>query len=509
MSLDRDRELTGHSGLSLGRRAGWLTLGRISHTAALLLVGAILSRALPPEEYGQYQQAWVYLNIAIPLFLFGMPVSLSYFLAPAEGPARDRRAARHVLLILLFAALFALCAGGLWMGAAAFSIPAEVRALMPAGILIGAGMIACGFLEPVLIVYGRHRVLAGSLLLFAALHLTAVLAGWFLGGSLESIFACLGGSVVLRVVWSYLLLFRLLRPLSLDLVRQPLEDPLKYAWRVGLRDGIEVLSRFVDKLIFLSFFTTAQFAFYHNGAWEIPVVIFVHSMLAVLLPELRVACSRGDMGQVLNLMHFAARRVALVLFPAAAFAFSVAPELTSFLFGEDYRDSGAYLRVFLLLLPLRVSTAGLVLLAANRTRAVLLGTGVDLVLAAVLGVALVPWLGTLAPAVALVVSTSCQVGFYNWRASTVIGRPLPEVLPWPVLGRLALPSVAAALGAALCARFESALLNLMAAGIVFVLLLCGLGLGLRLFDARERVLLGAAARSAAARFRSVLLPRGD
>ena len=509
MSLDTDRELTGHSGLSLGRRAGWLTLGRLSHTAALLLVGAILSRALSPAEYGQYQRAWVCLNIAIPLFLFGMPVSLSYFLAPAEGTARDRRAAQHVLLIVLCAALFALGAGALWMGAAALSIPVEVQALMPAAILIGAGMIACGFLEPVLIVYGRHRVLTGSLLLFAALHLTAVLAGWFLGGSLEWIFACLGGSVVLRVVWSYLLLFRLLRPLSLDLVRQPLADPLKYAWRVGLRDGIEVLSRFVDKLIFLAFFTTAQFALYHNGAWEIPVVIFVHSLLAVLLPELRVAYSRGDMGEVLHLMHFAARRVALVLFPAAAFAFSVAPELTSFLFGEHYRDSGAFLRVFLLLLPLRVSTAGLVLLAANRTRAVLLGTAVDLVLAAALGVGLIPWLGTLGPAVALVVSTACQVGFYNWRAATVIGRPLPEILPWAALGRLALASGAAGLGAALCVGFESALLNLMTAGIVFALLLGGLGLGLGLFDAGERALLGAAARSAAARCRSVLLSRDD
>ena len=507
MSLDADREPT-HPGLSLGRRAGWLTLGRLSHTAALLLVAAVLSRALSPEEYGQYQRAWVYLNIAIPLFLFGMPVSLSFFLAPSDGTARDRRAAQHVLLIVLFAALFALCAGGLWMGAAALSIPVEVRSLMPAAILIGAGMIACGFLEPVLIVYGRHRLLTGSLLLFAALHLAAVLAGWFLGGSIESIFAGLGGSVVLRMVWSYLLLFNLLRPLSLDLIRQPLDDPLKYAWRVGLRDGIEVLSRFVDKLIFLAFFTTAQFAFYHNGAWEIPVVIFVHSLLAVLLPEYRVACSRGDTGQVLKLMHFAARRVALVLFPAAAFAFSVAPELTSFLFGEDYRDSGTFLRVFLLLLPLRVSTAGLVLLAANRTRAVLLGTAVDLVLAAGLGVGLIPWLGTLGPAVAVVVSTACQVGFYNWRAAAVIGRPLSEILPWPALGRLALPSAAAGLGAAFCTGFESALLNLVTAGTVFVMLLCGLGLGLRLFAAGERALLAAAARSAAARCRSVLASGG-
>ena len=503
MALDTDREPRRDSTPSLGMRAGWVTLGRTAHAASLLLVGAILSRSLSPESYGQYQLVWIYINIAIPLFLFGTPVSISYFLAPLEGPDRDRQAARHVLLILLLAALFSLCAGGLWVAGAA--VPDKVLTFMPLTMLIGAGMIACGFLEPVLIVYGRHRTLAGSQLLFSVLHLTAVLGGWFLGGSLGWIFACLGGAVGLRVVLSYLLLFRLLRPLSLDFLRHPLTELLRYAWRIGLRDGIEVLSRFSDKLIFSYFFTTAQFAFYFNGAWELPLVgIVVQSVLAVLLPDLRVAYRRGEMDRVLALMHLAARRVALLLFPAAAFAFAAAPELTSCVFGEDYRASGTYFRVFLLLLPLRVSTAGLVLLAANRTRAVLLGTVVDLLLAVVLGVALIPWLGTLGPAVALVVSTSCQVGLYNWRAAAVIDRPLLDMLPWPALGRLALASLTAALGASFFVRFESAGLNLAAAGAAFVLLLAGLGFGLRFFETEERGVVIAFWRRVAARCRSIL-----
>ena len=507
MTLDRNRGLAGDSGPSIGLRAGWLTLGRLANAASLLVVAAVLSRTLTATEYGQYQLVWMYVNIAIPMFLFGTPVSVSYFLAPLEGSARDRQAARHVCLILLLAALFALCAGAAWVwGAGLLHMPPEARRLVPMAIFIGWGMIACGFLEPVLIVYGRHRTLAGSLILFSAAHVTAGLGGWFAGGSLWSIFASLSGAVGLRVVWSYLVLFKLVRPLSFGLLRSPAEQ-LKYVWPIGIREGIEAVSRFSDKLVFTAFFTTTQFAFYFNGAWELPIVgIVVSALVAVLLPEWRVAYRRGEMGKVLALMHFAARRLALVLLPTAAFAFTVAPELMSLVFGEAYRASSDVFRVFLFLLPLRVSTAGRVLLVANRTRTVLLGTVVDLAVAVGLGLALIPWLGTLGPAVALIASTTCQIGLYNWRAAAAIDRPLLALLPWGALGRVVLTSVTAALGASCFVLFESAALNLLAAGSVFVLLMAALGLGLRLFEAEERGVVIGSWRMVLARCRSILGP---
>ena len=507
MDVTTQQDRDDNAAISLGRRAVWVTLGRLGNAVAILLVGVVLSRAMQPSDYGQYQLVWVFLNLAIPLFLFGTPLSISFFLAPLEGAERDRDAAQHAVLICLLAALFALGAVGVWVsgGFGPLIIPADVLPLLPLATIIGSGMIACGFLEPILIVYGKHKTLAASLLLFAALHLGAALAGWFLGRSLWWIFVCLSCSVGLRVSWSYLLLFKLSGVRSLGFHRQRLAEHLKYVWPVGIRDGIGVLSQFVDKLIFASFFTTAQFALYFNGAWELPLVgIVVHSLLAILLPELRVACRRGDMDRVATLMRFAARRLALLLFPATAFGFFLAPEITSFLFGEAYRASGDVFRVFILLLPMRVSTAGPVLLAANRARTVLLGSLADLVLAVVLGLALIPFLGTLGPAVALVASTFCQVCYYNWRVAAAIHRSLPEILPWRALGRLGVLSLSAALGAFCFVRFESAALNLIVPGFIFLLLLMGLGFGLRLLEAEERGAVTGAWRLVTAKCRSIL-----
>ena len=502
MNPDLERELVGDSSHSLVRRAGWLTVGRLANAFALMLAGIFLARALSPAEYGQYQLIWVFLYMAVPLFLFGTPVSISYFLAPLAGLERDREAAQHAALIGLLAGLFALCAAGLYIGGSIgpFAPPVEAMPLLPMMAIIGGGMIAAGFLEPVLVIYGRHRILSASLLLFSFLHLAAVFGGWFLGGTPTAIFAALSFSVVLKAAWSYALLLRLLGPGSFSLSLQRLKRQLRYAWPVGVQDGIGVLSRFADKLIFATFFTTAQFAVYFNGAWELPLVsVVVQSLLAILLPEFRIACDRGNMNRVTALMQFAARRLALLLFPATAFGLALAPDLMSFIFGETYRASADVFRVFLLLLPLRISTAGLVLLAIDRARTVLCGTILDLVLLVALGLALIPALGTLGPAVALVVSTFCQTCFYNWQAGRAIDRSMLEILPWKTLARLGLLNLGAALGAFLVARFESPLLNLLISGPVFLLLLAALGFGLRLLAEEERDFVTRAWRLVAAR----------
>ena len=507
MEVRTHQDRNGNAAISLGRRAGWVTLGRLGNAVAILLIGVVLSRAMQPAEYGQYQLVWVFLNLAIPLFLFGTPLSISYFLAPLEGAERDRDAAQHVALICSLAVLFSLGSIGVWIsnGVGPFTIPAELLPVLPLAILIGSGMIACGFLEPILIVYGKHKILSGSLLLFSAVHLIAAMSGWYIGNSLWWIFLGLSCSVGIRVIWSFILLFSLLGPGSVTFCRRRLAEQLNYLWPVGIRDGMGILSQFADKLIFASFFTVAQFAIYFNGAWELPLVgIVVHSLLAILLPELRVACRRGDMDQVVRLMHFAARRVALVLFPATALGFLLAHEITSFLFGEAYRGSGDVFRVFILLLPMRVSTAGSVLLAANRARTVLLGSLADLVLAVALGLALISPLGTLGPAVALVGSTFCQVCFYNWRVAAAVHRPLPMILPWRVLLRLGVLSLASALAASCLVCFESVALNLVVPGSVFLIFLVGLGFGFRLLEAEERNVVTAAWRLVAGKCRSIL-----
>ena len=149
------------------RRIGWVTLGRLSGIAALLLVNVILARNLPPADYGYYQQIWVLLNIAIPIFLFGLPVSINFFIPPLSGQERNNLMLQHVLLNLCMAFLFLGCVGGLGLAyrSTLFGIGPDTVPLLPIAA-IGFGMIVCGFWEAFLIVYNKPKWLAISLVFF-------------------------------------------------------------------------------------------------------------------------------------------------------------------------------------------------------------------------------------------------------------------------------------------------------------------------------------------------------
>jgi len=470
-----------------------VSLGRLVNTLTLLLVGVVLSRALAVEQYGLYQQVWLVVGIAVPLFLFGLPVSMNYFLPPA-GSGRNVVLARHVVVVCVSASLFSAAGLLVWLGHRWewLTFAGGMAAYLPFAVVIAGGMIACGFWEPFMVIYGYHRALAGSMLLFSAFHLAAAVGGWFLGGSLWWLFACLTGSVAVRVLVSYGVLLERLRGTRLRAATGNLGEIVRYVWPVGIRDGIGVLAKFADKVIFLAFFTTAQYAVYINGAWEIPLVgIIADAMVAVLLPELRLAYHRGDLARMRELMHFAARRIGFLLFPAAAAAFTVAPDLLALGFGEDYRQSGDIFRILVLLVPFRVSIATLVLLAAGKTRVVLAGTAADLLLAVCCGLVLIPYIGMWGPAVALVFSTLCQVCYYLVKAAQVMNTSLAGVLPWGALGRLALLTAGTGFLASYFLRFDQALANVLAGGLSYLVLLLAAGYGLRLFDATERKLLAA------------------
>lgn len=486
-------------GESLRRRATWVSLGRLSNAAALLLVNVFLARALPDADVGSFQKVWVLLTVWVPLFVFGLPLAMSYFGPTLPTAERGRFLAQQVLLSWLSAALFA---AAVLLGAetvARYQGDPHLAVLLRLAVPLGTALIATGFWEPLLIVYGRHRWLAVSLAVFSLLHVTAVVLGWLVSGSVRGIYVALGAYAALRFAVCAAGLVHVARPLPLGWRGDWLRQQVRYALPLGLRDGIGAVSRATDKLIASFRVSAEQFGYYVYGALELPLIgLVVDATLAVLLPELAGAHQRGERARVVELMRLAARRIGLLVFPVCVLSLVVAEPLMALLFGGAYRQSAPYFRVFALLLLCRVSTSGTVLMAAGRPGLVLVGSVLDMVLAAGLGLALLPRLGLIGLAVGLLVSTYCQVAYYLYQAARVLGEPMRRLVPWLDLARLLLVSAAAGAAAALSARFDAALPNLAAMGLCFALVFLGAGYFGRGFGADERAAVRRAARAVGA-----------
>lgn len=471
---------------SLGSRIGWVALGRTGNTILLIAINIILARVLSERDFGLYQQYRLIVKIALPIFLFGFPISLNYFL-PARPTAERHAFARQTILITMTTGLM-FCAG-LFAYATFFvenSAASSTSFLLQLTALLGLAMIATGFWEPFLINYDRHRWLAISMLLLGALQLAAVVIGWWWDRSLVGIFVALAifgglriGIVAIVTVW-------LLRPLQFDMTRERLGQQFRYVLPIGLSDGIDTLSRWADKIIVTTFFTASQFAYYFNGAFELPLVdVVVQSIRSVVLPDYAAAYHRGDRDEVVRLLHLTARQIAFFIFPLTVFSFIIAPDMMALLFGETYRISGSYFRIFVLLLPIRISTTTSVLLAAGQSKRVLQGTVLDVFLAVTLAMALIPEFGLFGPAVATVVATYCQVLFYLIIVGRLLNLSMGEWMPWRYLLKLAALALGSGAGLAVLGGISAIWLKVLLGLIIYGVLYLSIGYFGRIFEAVE------------------------
>ena len=129
---------------------------------------------------------------------------------------------------------------------------------------------------------------------------------------------------------------------------------------------VGAFSRQIDKLIISGYFTSREYAIYANGAMELPLARILNAaVMSVLMPELVVLYNRGEYQKMLALWHRSIRKVSLIILPVMVFLFIFAREFLVLLYSEKYLESAGIFQIYLLTLPIRVTTFGSVLLAAG------------------------------------------------------------------------------------------------------------------------------------------------
>jgi O-antigen/teichoic acid export membrane protein len=179
---------------------------------------------------------------------------------------------------------------------------------------------------------------------------------------------------------------------------------LKYAVPLGLAGMIGKISLSLDKMIVSSMCTPEQFAVYVNGAIEIPLIgILTGSVMAVLIPDLVKIYKAAQYQELMELWHRAMVKCALFIFPIMIFLFVMAPEVMRVLFSVKYEASAVPFRIYLLLLPIRITTFGAIFMAAGKNTLILYRTIVGLLLNLVLSIILIKFIGAIGAAVATVI----------------------------------------------------------------------------------------------------------
>lgn len=450
------------------RRVFIVAVGRTASTASIFLVYAILARAWPGEQFGVFSAVWVLGNTLVPFFLLGLPTGLLYFF-----PLRNRQSRQT----LVFQAALCLALSG--VAAAVLLLSAGTRL---ASVFVGEGgagppgltfeqylipflpyvfsLVAGGYGESALVAAGRPTWQA-TLAFGTAIGVIGVAAtGALTGASVPTVLWWLSAVGVTRMAISYLVVCRavgvknpLLPGVGVNCSASPVAELVRYSLPIAANDGVGSLSRSVDRLVVLYFFSTETFGVYHVGAIEVPVALLLASATTVLIPEVSRLYGEGRGDAIAALWKGAVGRLALITVPLFFFLFAFAGVIIGVYLPVSFARSELVFRIFLLALPLRCAVYNPLLVGMGKAKWALWGGLGDLGLNFALSVIFVQLLlgergsdlAMLGPAAATVLSTYLQVGFLLLVIGHQLRRSPWELLPWARLLRVSAVSAAAGL----------------------------------------------------------------
>lgn len=227
-----------------------------------------------------------------------------------------------------------------------------------------------------------------------------------------------------------------------------LREHLLYSLPLAFSGLVLPYGRQIGRLAISLVYPAGDFAQYDVAAFEIPFVsLFAGSIMTTLLPVFSRLYYEGERNQLMRLWHESIRKLSLLLFPLFVVLFVLADQVVVLLFSEKYAASAPIFRIFLLVLPLRVTIYSGVLQATGKTYVLSIGAIGFLLGCTGLSLALLGPLGIAGPAIAYVVSMYGLAAYFLLQVNRVVGVGVGHVFPWGEVNRCFL--VAAVLGVAL------------------------------------------------------------
>ena len=419
-------------------KAAMLGSGQLASKITLLLIAAILSRLFTRVEYATFRQTILVYSFVAPVLALGLPQALYYFIP------RDKKHGRGMLtgnLLILFGmgVLFALFTwgGGNKLLASAFDNPSLSRLLL---IYSPYAMLALPVMSisACLVSYDRVKALTIYNVFNKIVLLGCVI--WFV-----LIWRTPGSAIYGTVTAAFLVflpaIFLMYKSTAQGSWLPSLENirsQIKYSVPLGISIMIGIIAINLDKVIVSSMCPPTQFAVYVNGAFEVPLIsIITGSVMAILLPEFTSLHQDSKYEKIIYLWHGAMKRCAVIIFPIMIFLLATTPEVMRIIFSDKYVESSVPFRIYLLLLPIRITQFGAILMAAGRSKLILIRSLVGVLINLVLSVTLVKFIGYLGAAIGTVISIYFWSIPFNLKCiKDILGEKLERFFPYADLCKI-------------------------------------------------------------------------
>lgn len=344
-----------------------------------LVILMLLSRCLTSEDYANFRQFLFISGLASPLILLGAPQAITFFLPNNAKKSKQfiliSFSVQAFLLILLFTICF-ITKDIIFAYYSNYNLTDFI-------VSIWAWVFLSSLLQVLasVLIAMEKPMLSGSIMAINA-FMTLVGILLFLDGGITNIYSVYPISASLTVISILIyLFFRLNDCMNYKSYFADTFDYLKFAVPIFFSQYVGSFGRKISSLMVVPFLSTGSFAIFANGAFEIPFISIVgSSAIAVITPEFIKLFKEKNINKALQLWSRASLKTCVVIFPIFTFLFTESENILIFLFSEKYIESVTTFRCFLLLMPLQAMYFGLIYIASNNPKILLIRSIVTTVL---------------------------------------------------------------------------------------------------------------------------------
>lgn len=383
-----------------------LAAGSGSKAIVQILIIALLSRMLTKPDYATFRQTLLVYTMIGPILALGLPSGILYFFP--KHPNRTRNILTENFLLLSgigFVFALVLLLGGADLVASLFNNP-ELSTTLRWFAFYPVFTLPVLLYQPTMVASNRVIWVAIYTAVSQLIRAFVVLLPLFLFAK-TPLLAIQMFVLFSALSWipSLMLMFSVADKGTYQPSKSSVGSQLKYCVPLGLSSFINTINISMDKTVVASMFAKEAFAEFVNGAMEVPFINFVTgSAASILVPEISQLYREEKYDEAVDLFRRSGVKCGSILIPIAGILFLLAPQLMHALYGPGYSSSATIFRIYLILLPFRSVSYGVLFQGSGRSDLVLTRACINLFLNLFLTVLLASWFGPIGAAFGTVAS---------------------------------------------------------------------------------------------------------
>lgn len=393
---------------------------RFFSTAATFLVVFFYSHKLSESDYGFYQTVWT--QTAFFNAFAGLGIASLVFTYSSEKLIRLIKSIRLSNYLLLF--IIPVLCGALFVFLQHFK---GISLLV--FFLFFLVYTLSTLLEVILTALQQFRLLPIISLLYAVafcvVHYEALQSHY----DITVLFSYILLLLFLKLIVFSVILFLCLKG-EKNTVSQSVNDlqSIRSLWKhLYFFEASQIVLSYLDKFILTNFLDEKQFALYYNATISIPFLSLLFSAVANA-SMMRLSKEKEAETQV-KILHHLGKVLATVAFSFFFFFVFFSKEVFTVVFSEKYIEAIPIFICSLLSLPLRAFSYTALLQIHHQGKIINTGVLVDLIVSVLLFVPLYYLLGLKGVALAFVLGTYAQAGFYLVRSGKMVNMQPLKLLP--------------------------------------------------------------------------------